>query len=189
MENDLRVVDSKVLAAMSHPLRRRLLSLLAVEGPMTVGMLAEATGQAAGSVSHHMRTLADALVVAPAPELARDRRETWWRRTSKSLSWTPRDFAGDPVGETIARAAESINVDYQQRLVAEWASASEEAREAWPEGPFNSDSWLRLTDAELAELAAEVAALFAGWRDRPLSDDGAQRSTVFVFARGVPGRP
>jgi DNA-binding transcriptional ArsR family regulator len=189
MSDQTRISDSKVLVSMSHPLRRRLLSILAVDGPMTVGMLAAASGQAAGSISHHMRTLAAAGLVEEAPELARDRRETWWRRISKSLSWDPREFDGNPVAETIARAAESINLDYQQRVLAEWAMAGDEGRAAWPTGPFSSDTWVRVTDDELAQIAAEVTAVFTRWRDRPKPADTRERSTVFLFARGVPGRP
>src|SRR5262249_7902446 len=48
------VTDSRVLAAMSHPLRRRLLDALAVDGPSTITTLAERTGQASGNVSHHV---------------------------------------------------------------------------------------------------------------------------------------
>ncbi|MFD0784891.1 ArsR/SmtB family transcription factor, partial [Micromonospora azadirachtae] len=89
MENrDVRqVTDSRVLAALSHPLRRRLMDVLKVYGSATVGLLAERTGQAPANISHHLKVLAAADLVAEAPELARDRRERWWRLVSRGVRW------------------------------------------------------------------------------------------------------
>jgi DNA-binding transcriptional ArsR family regulator len=54
------ITDSRVLAAMAHPLRRRLLDALKVDGPSTASMLANWTGQGIGNISHHMKVLANA---------------------------------------------------------------------------------------------------------------------------------
>ena len=51
------ITDSAVLAALAHPLRRRLMDVLKVHGPATVGMFAEHTDQASANVSHHLRVL------------------------------------------------------------------------------------------------------------------------------------
>ena len=184
-----QVTDSRVLAAMAHPLRRRLLTLLKLDGPATVGVLAQRTDQAVGNVSHHMRTLAAAGLVEEVPELARDRREHWWRRTASQLRWSSADFADDAAAEAVARAAESLNLDYQVGVVRQWAQAADEEHARWPAGPFATDSWMRLTDAELAELGAEMTALITRWADRDRTGDGQERAPVFVFARGVPGQP
>jgi DNA-binding transcriptional ArsR family regulator len=184
-----QITDSRVLAAMSHPLRRRLLSLLSLDGPATASTLARQTDQAVANVSHHLRTLASADLIEEVPELARDRRERWWRRSSGRLSWTSEDFADDAASEVVARAAASVNLDYQVAVVRQWDAAPDEDRESWPNGPFSTDSWMRLTDSELAELNAEMTALIIRWADRPPPDDGVERGPVFVFARGVPGKP
>ena len=55
-----QITDSRVLAALAHPLRRRLMDVLKVYGPCTVGMLAERTDQAPANVSHHLKVLAAA---------------------------------------------------------------------------------------------------------------------------------
>jgi DNA-binding transcriptional ArsR family regulator len=189
-EPDVRqIADSRVLAAMSHPLRRRLLSLLKLDGPSTASVLAQQTGQAVANVSHHLRTLAAADLIEEVPELAKDRRERWWRRSDLRLVWSSRDFVGDAASEAVARAAESLNLDYQVSVIRKWAEAPDDERERWPDGPFASDSWMRMTDAELAEFSAELNALILRWADRSIPGDGAQRQPVFVFARGVPGQP
>lgn len=174
---------------MAHELRRRLLALLKLDGPSTVGLLAARTGEAVGNVSHHLRVLAAAGLIEEVPELARDRRERWWRRTAMTLQWSSSDFADDAAAEVVARAAESINLNYQTSLVRHWARASDEEKALWPDGPFSIDTWLRVTDDELAQLSAEMLAVIRRWADRPLPDDGEERGTAFVFARAVPGTP
>jgi DNA-binding transcriptional ArsR family regulator len=183
------IKDSRVLTAMAHPLRRRLLTLLKLDGPAMASVLADRTGQAVGNISHHLRVLASAGLIEEAPELARDRRERWWRRTASTLRWSSRDFAGDENAETIARAAESINLDHQLAQLRAWEQAPDEQKERWHAGPFSVDSWMRLDDAELAEFGAELTGLIRRWADRELPDDGRDRSAVFVFAHGVPGQP
>jgi DNA-binding transcriptional ArsR family regulator len=191
MENDdvRQITDSRVLAAMTHPLRRRLLSLLKLDGPATASVLAQRTGQAVGNISHHLRTLAAADLIEEVPELARDRRERWWRRTAATTRWSSSDFADDAAADIVARAALSLNLDHQVSVVRDWDQASDEEHARWAQGPFSTDSWLRVTDAELAELAAEMTSLIGRWADRELPDDGQERTTAFVFAHGVPGQP
>jgi DNA-binding transcriptional ArsR family regulator len=183
------VTDSRVLAAMSHPLRRRLLDALAVDGPSTVTMLAERTGQASGNVSHHIKVLREASLVEEAPERARDRREHWWRRRSPGFSWSSTSFGEDEATAAVAEAAASLNLEHQIGKVRAWQAESETADRAWLDSAFSTDSWLQLTPDELKELSAQVLDLFEAWRTRMLPDDGEQRASVFVFARGMPAAP
>ncbi|TDC33629.1 ArsR family transcriptional regulator [Micromonospora sp. 15K316] len=191
MENhDVRqVTDSRVLAAMSHPLRRRLMDVLKVHGSATVGLLAERTGQAPANISHHLKVLAAAELVAEAPELARDRRERWWRLVSRGVRWSNADFDEDPAARAVADAATSLNLDRHVSLARAWHAADETAHAAWGDGPFSTDSWLHLSPEELAELGRELIDLLARWADREVPDDGRERQPVFVFAYGVPAQP
>jgi DNA-binding transcriptional ArsR family regulator len=183
------VIESKVLAAMAHPLRRRLLDVLKVAGPATVSALAERTGQAVGNISHHMKVLAAAELVDEAPELAGDRRERWWRIRPGSLRWSARDYADDPAATAVAEAADSLNLEHQISLVRAAMANRESYSADWQDAAFSTDVWLRLSPAELAEFGEEVIALMARWSRREIPDDGQQREPVFVFARGVPGQP
>jgi DNA-binding transcriptional ArsR family regulator len=183
-----QVTDSRVLAAMSHPLRRRLLDVLAVYGPQPVGTLAERTGQAPANISHHMKVLRDSGLVEEAPELARDRRERWWRPVSAGLRWSGRDFDDDPGEAAVLRAAESLNLDRQVALVRDWYAAGDDEQAVWGESAFAADRWLHLTPDELAELSRDVVALLDRWSARATSP-GDDRQPVFVFAHGVPATP
>jgi DNA-binding transcriptional ArsR family regulator len=179
------VRDSKVLAAMSHPLRRRLLDVLRVDGPSTASVLADKTGQAVGNISHHLKVLAASELVEEVPELARDRRERWWRRVSGGLTWSPSDFPDDPVAE----AAESLVLDRQTALARQWFAARDDYPEPWRRAAFTTDHWARLSVAELAELEERIVGLLTSLAAREIPDDGQERKLVFLTARAVPGRP
>jgi DNA-binding transcriptional ArsR family regulator len=181
--------EDRVLTAMSHPLRRRLLDILKVYGPATASALAERSGQGVGNISHHIRILAEAGLVEEAPELARDRRERWWRRAVQTITWHSGDASLDPAAEAIELAAVSANLERQVQLVRDWLGASDDERAAWPEGPFSIDAWLRVTPAELTAFGAELMAVVHRWSEREIADDGQHRDTVFTFARAAPGRP
>ncbi len=188
--DDPRVItDSKVLAAMSHPVRRRLLDALAVDGPSTVSMLSGRIEQAAGNVSHHMKVLAAAELVEEASELARDRRERWWRRASRSLRWSSTSFAGDAAVSAIADAALSLDLERHIEKVRAWGARQKTDLAGWSDAAFSTDTWLTLTPAELGELSEELVALLRRWDQRETPDDGQPREPVFVFARGVPATP
>lgn len=183
------VTDAKVLAAMTHPLRRRLLDTLRVDGPSTVSTLAERLDEATGNISHHVRVLATCVLIEEAPELSRDRRERWWRLTSPTLRWSAAEVENDPAAFVVATAAESLNLDRQVQLVRSWLNAPADVRAQWSQGAFSVDTWIHLTPDELAELQEQMSELLHHWAQRGTSQDGLHREPVFVFARGVPGRP
>jgi DNA-binding transcriptional ArsR family regulator len=184
-----QITDSRVLAAMAHPLRRRLMDVLRVDGPATASLLSEHTGQAVGNISHHLHALAACDLIEQAPDLARDRRERWWRLVSAGTRWSSRDFGRDSAAEAVELAAASLNLDRQVGFVRAYAAADASERDWWGEGPFSTDSWLRLTPDELAELATSVIELFRQWSEREVPDDGQERRPVFAFARAVPATP
>jgi DNA-binding transcriptional ArsR family regulator len=188
--SDVRqITDSRVLAVLAHPLRRRLMDVLKVDGAATVSMLAERTGQAVANVSHHLRMLASAELVEEAPELARDRRERWWRLVSAGVRWSTVDFGTDPAALAVANAAESLNLDRHLGLVRSWYAASENDRQEWGQAAFSTDKWLHLTPAELIELQKQIDEVLATWGGREVPDDGQPRRPVFLFAYGVPAQP
>jgi DNA-binding transcriptional ArsR family regulator len=177
--------DSKVLAAMSHPLRRRLMDVLEVHGPSTASALAQRTGQAVGNISHHLKVLAASDLVEEVPELARDRRERWWRKAYDGLRWSSKDFKDDPVAD----AAESLSLDHQAHLARTWLSERGSYGEEWEGTAFATDTWANLSPAELREVAQETVALFVKWSNRETPDDGQERKPVFLFGRGFPAQP
>lgn len=178
-------VDAAVLRAVAHPLRRRVMDVLRVDGAQTASALAATTGSAVANLSHHLKVLAACGLVVEAPELARDRRERWWRLERPGLSWSTSAFADDPASSAAATAAESLGAQRQADLVRAWLQDPRSHTEPWADSAFSTDSWVRLTPEELAELGAELEALLDRYRGRPA--DG--REPVFLLARGFPARP
>ena len=131
VERGLSTEMMDVLIALHHPTRRWLAELLWVEGPGTVGALAARTGLAVGSVSHHLKPLHRQGFIEPAPDLARDTRESWWRTTPRSISWSPDDFETDSLGRRVADEAEVENFRYQVRSIRQWLAEMAGAPLEW----------------------------------------------------------
>jgi DNA-binding transcriptional ArsR family regulator len=183
------ITDSRVLSAMSHPARRRLLDVLHVGGPATVSALANGTNMAIGSVSHHLKILNAANLVEEAPERARDRRERWWQVVHSGSSWSSTSFDDDPATLAVVQAANSLNLEHHVSKVRDWHAMSETAADDWSNAAFSTDTWLRMTADELSELSEQLNALLSHWHTRLIPDDAKERELVFVFAHGVPAAP
>ncbi|WP_350276540.1 winged helix-turn-helix domain-containing protein [Kribbella sp. HUAS MG21] len=183
-----RTVTPSVLAAIHHPLRRRLIDLLHVDGPATASALAGVTGELVGNVSHHLKVLASAGVIVEAPELAKTRRERWWRIGDTSeYSWSIADAEGDPAGELVAATAEDANLAHHVGKVRQWFDMRHEFDEPWVRAAYATERWLTLTPEQLTELSERVEELVREYVDAPAAGDDARR--VFFFAHAVPARP
>ncbi|WP_392542016.1 ArsR/SmtB family transcription factor [Oryzobacter telluris] len=180
--------DARSLAALAHPFRSRMMDALKVDGPSTASMLAARTGQAVGNASHHLKVLSEAGLVEEAPELARDRRERWWRLVSSGTRWSTLELEDDPAAGAAAREAEALGLRRQVERVQAWMSNADTDPQ-WADAAFATQNWLRVTPAELREVADELVEVLVRWGQRELPDDGAEREPVLVFARGFPCQP
>ncbi len=191
MDRQTRTIkDSAVLAALAHPLRRRLMDVLRVYGPSTVSVLAERTGQAVGNVSHHLKVLGASDLIEEAPELAHNRRERWYRLVSGALRWSSRDFQDDPAAAALADTIEAMTLDQQVSVVKNWLATPDEEKGAWGDSTFMTDKWLRLTPRQLARLGDELSELLRRWADQPPDEfDNDESEAVLVFAYGMRGEP
>jgi hypothetical protein len=182
-----RTADPSVIAAIHHPLRRRLIDLLGVNGPSTASRLAEATGELVGNISHHLKVLAAAGVIEEAPELARTRRERWWRSARASYSWSIADAGGDPAAELVAETAEEANLTHHTTKVRQWFGLRSEYDDSWVRAAFSTENWVTLTPDRLEELGTRMSELVQEYVEAP--SEGAQARPVFVFSHAVPARP
>ncbi len=184
---DDQIKDADRLVVLAHPLRRRLMDILRAYGPATASALAERTDQAVGNISHHLRVLGTAGLIEEAPELARDKRERWWRRSSTNTSFTQGDFAADPNAALVSQSVQSMLLDRHTAAARDWLLAEQPG--AWVDSAYVADRWLMLTPEELAELGQEIIAIQQKWGTREVPDDGKERQPVLVFSYGMPATP
>ena len=109
--------------------------------------------------------LAEAGLVEEVPELAKDRRERWWRLVSTGFRWSRAEFADDPSAVAAALSAESIRLRQQFERARDWLDNYEAAGE-WDDAAFATQYWLTLTPDELRELSEELLSLLQRWQQR-----------------------
>jgi hypothetical protein len=182
-----------LLMAFHHPLRRWLTELLGVEGPANVGQLAARTGLAVGSVSHHLKVLHQQDLIEPAPELAHDTRESWWRLKPRSMTWSVEDFEEGTLGRRMAQTAEAENLRFQVRAMQEWLRRAPSEPARWRTAANSVDTYVSATEAQVRDFAGRLAELVSEWStectrdaaDHPETD----RRPVRAIARVFPSDP
>lgn len=182
-----------VLTAFHHPTRRWLCELLVVDGPATVGHLARRGGLAVGSVSHHLGVLHRHGFVEPAPDLARDTRESWWRSRRRQVSWDATDYGEGTVARRIAATAEAENFRHHVRAVQRWLTDGETAPPEVRHAAVATDSLVPATVEQMGELSRRLTALVVEWSEECRADAEAHpaspRLPVRVSARVFPSGP
>src|SRR5690606_17409551 len=153
-----------------------------------VTTLARALDQQVGSISHHLRMLERAGVVARVDDPNGDRRTSWWRQARRSFSWSADDFSDSPAEALLAREAERANIQHQLRHLQSWHRARSPKPE-WARSAFSTDTLTWATPAELASLSRALQETIDAWRSSIDTANGAERQPVFVFAHGFPTAP
>ena len=180
------------LLALHHPMRRRIYEILTKDGPATVGQLAARLGVAVGSVSHHLKPMHKVGFIEPAPELARDTRESWWRGNNRRLSWSNEDFAGGSFARQVADTAERANLEYLNAVTVRWMRTRHELPLEWREG-LAHDNFVAATPAQMEDLKSRVTALTDAWTEEVRADGDAHpdadRRPVRFIARIFPSEP
>ncbi|OLZ61478.1 winged helix-turn-helix domain-containing protein [Amycolatopsis keratiniphila] len=94
-ERYLARIDGRLLRALSHPLRVRLLELLRDDGPATASGLGKRLGESSGTTSWHLRQLAESGLIAEDAERG-SRRDRWWKAVREGDRMPAADFVDDP---------------------------------------------------------------------------------------------
>lgn len=178
------ISDIAGLAAMTQPLRRRLIDLLDLEGPATAGALASRTGLPEGVLVRHLDILASSGLIEEE-SLPRTDPQPCWRLASAAISVLTSELPDDPVSRTVIGAAHWLTLDRLVGFMRQWMTAREGFDEKWAASGFMTDSWLRLSPTELAELRHEMSELLARWSERIVEDDGQDRHPIFAAAQAI----
>ncbi|MGW4897025.1 helix-turn-helix domain-containing protein [Kitasatospora sp. NPDC004240] len=164
----------------------RIFELLNLDGPATATLLAERLGENTGTVSWHLRHLADHGFIEE--ETGRGtKRERWWRRVEVSNRLDTADFREDPA----SHAALSL---YMHEVVKQYFDrVTEYVTEDWPDDWRNSGNisdWsrLRLTPDQLRALNAELAAVVEKYTPAPDAEPDPGAMPIVVQLQSFPRR-
>jgi len=166
--------DPRVLRAIAHPVRTRILEELSATGPVRAADVARALGIPANQASFHLRTLAKYGLVEEAPEEARDKRDRVWRATSAhGFTVNLSQLADAPGG----RAAVEVFRRSKLASLHEAVDRTFAMGRAEGSGVFaTSDHALKLTDDEAHQLRRELDELVESWTDRTRGRDTDRRT-------------
>ncbi|MEV7038761.1 helix-turn-helix domain-containing protein [Amycolatopsis sp. NPDC051061] len=158
-----RPIDARMLRALAHPLRMRMLELLQADGPATATGLGKRVGESSGTTSWHLRLLAEAGLVEEDSERG-NKRERWWRSVQESTRMRAADFIDDP--DLAAPLDIYLRSVIEHRYQAESRFVSELPRwvgEWYDKAVFN-DARLSLTPEEAVAMSAEVEEVVERYR-------------------------
>ncbi|PYC68050.1 transcriptional regulator [Streptomyces tateyamensis] len=156
-QHPARTVDPRSLRALAHPLRMRILDLLTDQGPATSARLAEQLGENTGTVSWHLRHLAEHGFITEDTGRG-TRRERWWQRSGRQLVFNSAELALDPA---TAEALSSYKRHYLERTFQRAAQALAQPLTGDWLGAGNMSDWgdVRMTPDQLKALSAELLAV------------------------------
>ncbi|MDX2974560.1 helix-turn-helix domain-containing protein [Kribbella solani] len=153
----MRRIDARSLRGLAHPLRMRILEAIELDGPATSSTLAARLGENTGTISWHLRLLAEHDYLEEDPDRG-TKRERWWRLPHRQTVLDPSEFLDDP--ET-RRALDVYLRDLVDRYYTRVRTYLDEDWPAeWQQAAGLSD-WrnLHLTPAQLTTLNEELAAV------------------------------
>lgn len=178
------VHDPKMLRAIAHPVRNRILTELNATGPMRAADLARELDLPANQMSFHLRQLAKYGLVEEDVEAARDKRDRVWRPTSPDgVSVNLTDMEKVPGG----KAASAV---FRQHA-ASWAHLVVDAAYGDDRDPgilrTVNENAVRLTKDEAIEMAGELDEVLTRWTDKTRgSDDGRRTYLLFQVLQPYP---
>jgi predicted ArsR family transcriptional regulator len=170
--------DPRVLRAIAHPVRTRILDELSASGPVRAADVARELGIPANQASFHLRQLAKYGLVEEAPEEARDRRDRVWRATAaEGYSVNLSELAEAPGGKAAVEVFRSSKLAWMHGVVDRaFTMSREEGR-----GVFaTSDHALKLTDEEAHALRQEIDDLIDSWAARTRGRDSHRRTYLLL---------
>ncbi|MGW3664258.1 ArsR/SmtB family transcription factor [Streptomyces sp. NPDC005141] len=191
-KEDRRITDMGTLKAIAHPLRMQLYRALHIAGAATASQLGEQVDEAPSLVSYHLRKLAEHGLIEEAEPRSGDGRERWWQPSSEGLSVHDEDFRSAPEKSAAHTAFARLLVDQRADLYRRFLDERHAWGAEWNTAASDSESTLRLTPAELAELHKELLAVVRKYDEKGRTDEAAGategRENVALHLYGFPFR-
>ncbi|MBO1336905.1 helix-turn-helix transcriptional regulator [Streptomyces sp. VRA16 Mangrove soil] len=171
-------LDTRSLRALAHPLRIRIMDSLRAEGAATSAMLAGRFGENTGTVSWHLRHLAENGFIEE-DEGRGTKRERWWKAVHKTQVLPTSQLRKDPAAHASLDVYLGHMVQDMTRKVT--AFLAEEWGEEWEGASLLSD-WndLRLTPDRLRDLQRDLLELVGRYADENPADGAHEPGSLPV---------
>ncbi|QMU96857.1 helix-turn-helix transcriptional regulator [Microbacterium esteraromaticum] len=170
-------MTSAMLKALANPLRRRIVNELIRRRHARAADLAADLDVAANTLSFHLRVLADAGLIEPDPEHARDRRDRVWKPAelhALELGSPDHPIEDTAAGAAFVRLVMDEHADLLRR-VASWTPEYTQGRDPVVRGTFQQRH-ARLTRAEFEKAMTRVDEVF---REIEEAHDEADPASLF----------
>lgn len=150
--------EPKVLRALSHPVRLRILEELVTNGPATATELANRIGESPANCSWHLRQLARYDLVEEAG--GGTGRQRPWKFVLQSLHVPDRSSTDEPEFATASAALSEVLMGREVAAWRAWQDAEPREPPEWVEASFSSTSTgIWLTAEELADFQRQLRSL------------------------------
>lgn len=168
--------DPRVLRALAHPARSRILEELGATGPMRAADVARELGMPANQASFHLRQLAKYGLVEEDPGAARDKRDRVWKLTAQSFSIELADVEKSPGGKAASAVFRRTKAAWGHVIVDR---AYDDNRQPGTTRSVTEQA-IRLTKEEALQLGAELEEVTERWAERTRGRDDTRR-TYLLF--------
>jgi predicted ArsR family transcriptional regulator len=169
--------DPRILRAIAHPTRGRILDELGASGPMRAADVGEALGIPANQASFHLRQLAKYGVIEPAPEAARDNRDRVWKLPDeRGFRLDVEDIETQPGGKAAVAVFRQNKAAWAHRLVDEVFTFNKRRKDTFT---AIVDQSMKLSKDEAAEFMGEVDDVLSRWADKTRGRSRDRRTYVF----------
>ncbi|MDX6294390.1 MAG: hypothetical protein QOH50_3465 [Kribbellaceae bacterium] len=175
------VLDARLLRALAHPMRNRILGLLRINGPATATTLAGRLGVNTGATSYHLRQLADAGLVVEDDNRG-NARDRWWKAAHRSTHFDQNELmeTEPELTQSFLHGIGQIYAENMFRGIDELQTRTPE----WRDASIMSDFAFHLTAAQLKAMKDELLTVLEKYSTdltEPLAD-GAELVSVQIQA-------
>ncbi|HEY2041516.1 MAG TPA: helix-turn-helix domain-containing protein [Jatrophihabitans sp.] len=170
-------IDARLLHALAHPMRNKLVGLLRQYGPSTATQLAVRLGVNTGATSYHLRQLAEVGLVVEDDERG-NARDRWWKAVHRGSYFNEID---------LLKTEPELSGAYLHGIVQTYAENMARAVDEYPTLP---KTWLKATDLsdftfyltakQMLQMREEMYAVMDKYRSEREDPHprGARRITV-----------
>ncbi|SDK79350.1 Helix-turn-helix domain-containing protein [Nocardioides sp. YR527] len=177
--------DPRILRAIAHPTRNRVLHELSAAGSLRAADIAKRTGIPANQASFHLRQLAKYGLVEVAPDAGRDKRDRVWKLVDDDITLNPREIVEQPGGEAAYTVFQRSSVAWGHHLVDQAFQLPGEGED--PAKRIVSETSLRLTKDDADQLRRDLNEVVARYRDAGRrSDDDLDLYSVYQLIQPMP---